>query len=81
MKFKNAPVALTAFSVFAAPLAAHADTTGKISNVSDMGARQSTAVRGEHKADSAIIALAAVGAAAAGYGIYKAVDGDKSKGS
>ncbi len=86
MKLKNALVALTALGVFASPLAAHAGTTasaatGKITNVSGMGVRQSTAVRSKQKADGALVALAVVGTAAGGYGIYKAVDDDKSNGS
>jgi len=86
MQLKNALVALTAFCAFSAPLVAHADMTasaapGKISNVSGMGARQSTDVRGNQKADRAILVLAAVVPTACGYGIYKAVDDDKFKGS
>lgn len=87
MKLKTALVALTALGVFGSPIAAQAGTTasaatGKIANVAGMGVRQSTNVRAKQKADGAIVALAVVGAAAGGYGIYKAVDdGDKSNGS
>lgn len=86
MKLKNLLVALTSLSAVVVPLAAHAGTTaspntGKISNLSGMGPRQSAAVRGKQKADGAVIALVSVGAAAAGYGIYRAVEDNKSMGS
>jgi hypothetical protein len=86
MKLTNTLAVMAAVGVLVSPIAAQAGTTasaatGKIANVSGMGARQSTAVNSKQKADGAIIALAVVGAAAAGYGIYKAVDDDKSNGS
>ncbi|GAB7551063.1 hypothetical protein NRB_05600 [Novosphingobium sp. 11B] len=87
MKLKNVlVVAMAAAGVLGSPIAAHASATasaatGTIANVSSNGARQSTAVRSKHKADGEVVALAVVGTAVAGYGIYKAVDDDKSKGS
>lgn len=86
MKLKIALMAVTAIGVFTSPIAAQAGTTasaatGKIANVSGMGVRQSTAVRSKQKADGAIVALAVLGVGAAGYGIYEAVDDNKSNGS
>ncbi|WP_404480174.1 hypothetical protein [Novosphingobium sp. BL-52-GroH] len=86
MKLKNIMLSVAAAGVLAAPVAAQAGTTasaatGKIANVSGLGARQSMAVKGKQKADSAIIVLAVVGAGAAGYGIYEATKDDKSNGS
>lgn len=86
MKLKNALVAMAAMGVLVSPVAAQAGTTaaaatGKIVNVSDMGARKSTAVRSKQKADAGVVVIALLGAGAAGFGVYKAVDDDKSNGS
>lgn len=86
MNLKNIMLSAAAAGMLAAPVAAQAGTTasastGKISSVSGLGSRQSMAVKGKQKADSAIVVLAVVGAAAAGYGIYEAVKDDKSDGA
>ncbi|AXB80647.1 hypothetical protein [Novosphingobium sp. P6W] len=85
MKLKNALFSLTAAAMLAAPVAAQAGTkasasTGQIASLSGIGQRKSAPVKAKQKADSAIIALAVIGAGAAGYGIYEAVK-DKSNGS
>lgn len=86
MKLKNALLSLTAAALLAAPVAAQAGTTaaastGKIASLSGIGERKSTSVKPKQNIDGAILALALVGAAAGGYGIYKAVDDNKSNGS
>lgn len=86
MKLKNALVAVAIMGVLMSPVAAQAGTpsaaaAGKIVKVSDMGARKSTAVRGKQKADAGVVVIALLGAGAAGFGVYKAVDDDKSNGS
>ncbi|MBH0114338.1 hypothetical protein I5E68_15440 [Novosphingobium sp. YJ-S2-02] len=86
MKVKNILLSLAAAGALAAPVAAQAGTTasastGKIANLSGVGERQSTAVKGKQKAEAGVIVLGVVAAAAVGYGIYEAVDDDKSDGA
>lgn len=86
MKLKNALLSLTAAAIFVAPISAQAGTTasastGKIASLSGIGERKSASVKPKQKLEGAVLVLAVVGAAAGGYGIYKAVDDDKSSGS
>ena len=86
MKLHNALAAMIAVSVLVPPLPAQAGTTvsaptAKAASVWGIGVRRSTAVRSAQKADRAAIAIVVVGAVAASYGIYTAVDNDKSNGS
>jgi hypothetical protein len=86
MKLKNAMLSLTAAAMLVAPVAAQAGTsasasTGKIASLSGIGERKSAPVKAKQKLEGGILVLAVVGAAAGGYGIYKAVDDNKSNGS
>lgn len=79
MKLKNILLSLTATAMIAAPVAAQAGTTasastGKIASLSGIGARKSAAVTPKKKLEGAVLLLAVAGAAAGGYGIYKAVE-------
>lgn len=79
MKLKNILLSLTATAMIAAPVAAQAGTTasastGKIASLSGIGARKSAAVKPKQKLEGAVLVLAVIGAAAGGYGVYKAVD-------
>lgn len=86
MKLKQTMLALGAAAVLAAPVAAQAGTTaaasvGKISSLSGVGERRSAAVKAKNKADGGVVVLGLLAAGAAGFGVYKAVDDDKSNGS
>ncbi|MEE4453943.1 hypothetical protein [Novosphingobium resinovorum] len=86
MKLKQTLLTLSAAAMIAAPVAAQAGTTaaasvGKISNLSGVGERRSTDVKAKQKADGTLVVVGLLAAGAAGFGIYKAVDDDKSNGS
>lgn len=83
MKLKSALIALGASALVVAPVAAQAGTAasasvGKVASLSSVGARQTSSVEKKQKAGSGVWLLAALGAAAAGFGIYKAVDDDNT---
>ncbi|EJU15066.1 hypothetical protein LH128_00742 [Sphingomonas sp. LH128] len=84
---KKTLLSLSVAAMVAAPVAAQAGTTasasvGKISNLSGVGARQSSVVKKKNNAESGTIILAALGVAAVGAGIYVIADDDnKSNGS
>lgn len=83
MKLKNALLSLTAAALVAAPVAAQAGTTasastGKISSLAGIGERKSAAVKPKQKLGAAVAVLAVLGAAAGGYGVYKAIDDDNA---
>lgn len=86
MKLKHTLLALAGAAVLAAPVAAQAGTTaaasvGKISSVAGIGERRSVAVKAKQKADGAVVVVGLLAAAAGGYGVYTAVDDDKSDGA
>lgn len=81
MKLYNALVAVAAACILVSPIAAQAGafaSVGKISNLSGVGGRQSTAVQKKNNASAGVVFLAS-GAAVAGIALV--MDDDKSSGS
>ncbi|MGF7155098.1 hypothetical protein [Novosphingobium gossypii] len=81
---KKTLLSLSVAALVAAPVAAQAGTAasasvGKISSVNGLGVRKSAAVAKKNKAEGGTIALAVLGVAAAGTGIYLVADGDDDK--
>lgn len=84
MKLNDVLAAVAAAGVLVSPIAAQAGTSasvGKISNLSDVGSRQSTAVEKKNNASADVVVLALLAAGPAVAGIVLAVDDDKSSGS
>ncbi|EZP66688.1 hypothetical protein BV97_05744 [Novosphingobium resinovorum] len=84
MKLNKVLAAVAAAGFLVSPIAAQAGTSasaGKISNLSGVGARQSTAVQKKNNASAGVGVLALLAAGAAVAGVALVVDDDKSNGS
>lgn len=86
---KNTLFGLSALAMLAAPVAANAGTNaaasslsaGKIASLKGVGERKSAGVKAKNNADAGVTILGVLAAGAAGFGVYKAVDDNKSNGS